>query len=536
MPHLRLAVLLAATVVDAQSPAPGFHFVSQIGSNAVPMYDSLGNLVHTWNTSFAPGLGCYLLPDGTLLRAIAAVNNGVPGGFGGGVQRLLFDGTVLWDYRHFGTGYQSHHDIAPLPNGNVLLTVWEDKTALQAIAAGRDPQLLTGNVFRLDSIVEVQPTGPTTGTVVWSWHVFDHLVQDYDATQANYGVVGNAPGRIDVNYPANAAQATDWTHVNGIDYDAEHDWIAISAYFQGEIWVIDHGTTTAEAAGSIGGARGHGGDLLYRWGNPECYRAGTPLDRQLDGQHDPRFIRPGAPGAGNLTVFDNHYTANTSAVHELVLPLDAAGNFVMNPNRRFGPTAPVWTYTSPTLYSPIISSAERLPNGNTMICSGLQAQVFEVDASGAVLWRQVFPIGSQLFQAQYTEQTLWIDRASVSTASGGQVHFDLLGGTQHSGDLYLLLGSAAGTSPGLTLPQFLLPLNPDFLFAAMLANPNQAPALNQTFGTLDAAGGAAAWLDLAPGLVPSALVGVHCDFAFVTADPSAALLRASNAVGFTFLP
>ena len=65
-----------------------------------------------------------------------------------------------------------------------------------------------------------------------------------------------------------------------------------------EFWIIDHGTTTAQAAGHTGGRRGRGGDLLYRWGNPRAYRAGTKADRKLFAQHNAHWIPKGLPGAG----------------------------------------------------------------------------------------------------------------------------------------------------------------------------------------------------------------------------------------------
>ena len=71
-------------------------------------------------------------------------------------------------------------------------------------------------------------------------------------------------------------------------------------------------------------------------------------------------------------------------MHELVLPLDASGQFVLDPSGRYGPLAPLWTYTTPALYSGIQSSAQRLPNGNTLICSADQSWIFEVEGTVVV--------------------------------------------------------------------------------------------------------------------------------------------------------
>ncbi len=77
--------------------------------------------------------------------------------------------------------------------------------------------------FMPDHIIEVQPTGPTSGTIVWEWHVWDHLIQDYDSSKANYGVVGDHPELVDINYVTSTQQ--DWMHTNSIDYNEKFDQI-----------------------------------------------------------------------------------------------------------------------------------------------------------------------------------------------------------------------------------------------------------------------------------------------------------------------
>src|SRR5262249_9506957 len=153
-------------------------------------------------------------------------------------------------------------------------------------------------------------------------------------------------------------------------------------------WIIDHGTTTAEAAGHTGGARGHGGDLLYRWGNPQAYQSGTAADQQLFGQHGANFVRPGLPGAGNVLLFNNGAPGG-SQVLEFTPPVDAQGNFVFA-GPAFGPAAPVWTYTAPGFMSALMGSAYRLPNGNTLIDSADQSRTFEVTPAGLQVWTFTF--------------------------------------------------------------------------------------------------------------------------------------------------
>src|SRR4029077_19870442 len=86
------------------------------------------------------------------------------------------------------------------PNGNVMLIVWERKTVKQSVDAGANPNLVSGGDVLVDSLVEIKPTGKTGGEIVWEWHLWDHLVQDFDKLKANYGNVAEHPELVDVNF------------------------------------------------------------------------------------------------------------------------------------------------------------------------------------------------------------------------------------------------------------------------------------------------------------------------------------------------
>ena len=128
-------------------------------------------------------------------------------------------------------------------------------------------------------IVEIEPDGPTGGNIVWEWHVWDHLVQDADPTKDNYGVIADHPELLDINF--GDVEGGTWLHVNAVDYNPELDQIVICARNVSEIYIIDHSTTAEEAAGHTGGNQGHGGDFLYRWGNPLVYGRGTEDDQVI---------------------------------------------------------------------------------------------------------------------------------------------------------------------------------------------------------------------------------------------------------------
>ena len=324
------------------------------------------------------------------------------GGEGGRIEEYDWDGNLVWAFDYSTADYMSHHDIEPLPNGNILMLVVEKKTYAEVLAAGFNPDLMHPDVesqgsMMPDSVVEIEPQGTDGGTVVWSWHVWDHLIQDFDANQDNYDVVAERPELIDVNGYVEKDQKTMpfWNHMNSIDYNADLDQIMLSVRGSSELWVIDHSTTTAQAAGSTGGNSGKGGGLLYRWGNPQTYDAGTAGDQTLFDQHDAQWIETGNPGERNILIFNNGLGRNYSTVDEIVPPIDEEGNYALATGEAYEPGELAWTYaaTPPTdLYSEAISGVQRLPNGNTLICDGVHGMFREVTSDGTIVWQYINPV------------------------------------------------------------------------------------------------------------------------------------------------
>jgi hypothetical protein len=390
-------IILPVTTVSLNPPQPcdqsshGQILYAPMWSTTTFLVDSNGTINHTWPSENAPGVAVSWLGDGAILRTIRTGIGPVAGGAGGGVQKVEWDGTVVWDFRYDSDGNLSHHDVKILPNGNVLLIAWETKTRDQVIAAGRNPNDIPLGGLMPDHIIEVQPTGPTSGMIVWAWHVWNHLIQDYDSSKANYGVVGDHPELIDVNYVTSVQK--DWMHTNSIDYNEEFDQILISVNNFNEIWVIDHSTTTQEAAGHTGGNSGKGGDILYRWGNPAAYRRGTVSDQKLFSQHDATWIQPGCPGAGDILIFNNGVgrpNSEYSSVDEIISPVDENGQYYLAPSSAYGPTMQTWRYTAtpPTsFYASHLSGAQRLIDGDTLICNGESGEIFEVTPEDLTVWQ-----------------------------------------------------------------------------------------------------------------------------------------------------
>ena len=332
---------------------------------------------HTWTgLSGTTAYSNYLLPGGVLLRTVDVTNNVFTGGgMAGRVQKVDWTGTILWDYTYSTTQHCSHHDICALPNGNVMLIAYELKSASQVTAAG-----CTSNITMWpDHVIEVQPTGTTTGTIVWEWHLWDHLCQDVDSGDGNYVTsVNDHPELFDINWQP---QKEIW-HMNGIDYNPILDQIVLSAHNTDEFYVIDHSTTTAEAASHSGGRSGRGGDFLYRWGNADAYEENGTNFNVI---HDAHWIPQGCPNAGYLVALNNKGISNTISCVDQVNPPYNGFNYSYTANTAWLPAA----YTlrrQCTGGTTNMGNSQQLPNGNMLICLALSGTMYEIDPNGTTIW------------------------------------------------------------------------------------------------------------------------------------------------------
>lgn len=398
---------------DEDASFAGYTLFSPFPSDTTYLIDNWGQVVHSWSTGGSPLKHAYLLEDGTLVKT---QNQGGTTGIDGGgststVREYDWDGNLLWDYTYLSTEYRLHHDIEPMPNGNVLMIAWERKDYAAIIAAGGDTTGIENYELWPDHIIEVQPIGVNTGAIVWEWHLWDHLIQDSHPTKPNYGVVSDHPELIDLGQTLSGN--SDWAHTNGVDYNPDLDQIVLSSPTFNEFWIIDHSTTTAEAQGHTGGDRGMGGDLLYRWGNPRMYGRGTSTDQKLFFQHDVHWIGPGLNGAGNILIFNNRNPADPpgpandySTVDELNTPVQSDSSYpaIASPNPH-GPAGFVWSYGKANPQDFIgraLSGSQRLLNGNTLICNGASGYIFEVTSDSVEVWRYVNPIANTGLLSQGT--------------------------------------------------------------------------------------------------------------------------------------
>jgi len=405
-------------VYDTDLSYDGYTLFAPKHNTNTYLIDNYGRVVHSWTAStYEPGQSVYLLENGNLLRTCFTHNGSIGGGEGGRIEEYDWDGNLVWEVDWATDDYMSHHDIEVLPNGNILMLVVEKKTYAEVLAAGFNPDLLNPDIeandyMAPDSVVEIERVGSNGANVVWEWHVWDHLIQDFDPAQNNYGVVGDHPELVDPNGWTEGDKDrinAFWNHMNSIDYNADLDQVMLSVRGSSELWIIDHSTTTAEAAGHTGGNSGMGGDLMYRWGNPVTYDAGTAADQMLFDQHDAQWIEEGLPGEGNILIFNNGLGRNYSSVDEIVSPVDVNGNYPLTAGSPYDPDALTWTYLADppsSMYEEAISGAQRLPNGNTLICSGTHGEFLEVTAAGETVWHYINPEVNTGILAQGEEPAL----------------------------------------------------------------------------------------------------------------------------------
>nr|VFJ73354.1 MAG: Arylsulfotransferase (ASST) [Candidatus Kentron sp. FM]VFJ73454.1 MAG: Arylsulfotransferase (ASST) [Candidatus Kentron sp. FM]VFK19963.1 MAG: Arylsulfotransferase (ASST) [Candidatus Kentron sp. FM] len=347
------------------------------------LIDMDGGIRNTWQLTDLT-TSVYLLEDNQLLAPYHVPSQYFQEGdawVGGGIEILDWCGNRVYSYElKDNPRYHLHHDIERMQNGNILATAYERITRQDAIDLGFDESYINeyGEVWS-DAVFEIDLE---TGEIVWEWHVKDHLLRS-GSESSDY------PGLINPAYPL-TLNSTDWLHINAIDYNEALKQIILSVRNFKEIWIINHALTESEA-------RGHLGDLLFRFGNPEAY--GESGDAEFDrGQHDVHWIDPNS-ATSNILLYNNkdeyHDGTDTSTVVELKVDTPY----------EFGSATIVWEYGDDTgeekFYSNVVSSVQRLPTGGNLICSGADAEMMEIDENGNKVWEYVnteygaaFPDGS----------------------------------------------------------------------------------------------------------------------------------------------
>lgn len=400
---------------DVDKSTPGYTLIYPHSQPNVYLLNACGEIVHRWDddTDFVPGNIAYLMPNGDLFKAKRSQSNNSAshisaGGAAGIVELRDWDNNLLWRTDILDSMERAHHDIAPLPNGNVLVLAWEVLSIQDQIANGRDTSIVGNTEMWPEFIREYNPK---TDSIVWEWHTKDHLIQDFDSTKLNYGILKDHPELVDINVDiGTTAFRGDWMHSNALDYNPHLDQILLSVPNFNEIWIIDHSTNSNEAQGHTGGISKRGGDLIYRWGNPQIYDSGDDDDQKLFFQHDSHWIDnvdSTNPYFGSIAVFNNRVGPQCSKMNILKPDFDQVSKKYRQNNQQFLPKEFQLTLSHPDtvkMYSGGLSSIQLLPNDNVLICVGRSAYIFEMTNDQEIVWEYKLPLkdGIQMTQGDPT--------------------------------------------------------------------------------------------------------------------------------------
>ncbi len=405
---LSLQIVAQPTVGTIQNDAgslQGYTFFSPFSGTKAYLVDNCGYLINEWDCGTNPGLAAYFLENGQMLRTykVSPLGPFTSASNSGGLELVDWDNNTVWSYEFNTSTWLSHHDAVYMPNGNILVLTWELVFEDELIELGRNPnEIYVEGFMWSEKIIEIETVGSNDINIVWEWNIKDHYIQDFDAEKLNFGVISEHPELFNINLPdlnsSNSNASRDWNHFNAIDYNPDLDQILISVRNSDEIWIIDHSTTTTEAASHDGGLYGKGGDILYRWGNASAYERALVSDQKLFGQHGVNWIKDGFDDAGKILIYNNGNgrPGPDYSTAEIITPLqDLSGGYILPATDPFGPAQADWIYgnlSGESFYSAYLSNTHRLSNGNTLINAGSPGYIFEIDSQRNTVWQYIIPL------------------------------------------------------------------------------------------------------------------------------------------------
>ncbi len=378
------------TGVTRYDPAKAYNcaVLFSAANNKTYLIDMDGHILHEWNQEGMPAqmldpalTGGVKGEIGVQLKLIPAGSHA--GGIGLVPGRAVFAdltfgyvnwaGKTVWQWGTQAPGGAAlqHHDWELLPNGDTLLL--SDRVRRLQVFHNR---------WMLDPVVyEVSKAG----RIVWSWSASRHLAG-----------LGFTPVRLKI---MNREASADYLHMNAAHVLGPNHWAASGdrRFAPGNILI------SSRHADFLAIISRRTGRIVWRLG-PGFRQQRHPYTRLLDirkvpyrvdrlsGQHDAHMIPEGLPGAGDILVFDNEGEGGYPPAVMSVLPSSRV--LEINPVTR----KVVWQYTGTTtsFYSPFISSAQRLPNGNTLIDEGVWGRFIQVTPRGRIVWEYVSPFTGRM--------------------------------------------------------------------------------------------------------------------------------------------
>lgn len=322
--------LTGLTALDEQLACPGYTLYSPMyGPGAALLIDLNGNEVHRWDLPYPAGLYGYLLPNGNLF-------------YGGKIEDDTWDRFPLWKMFKGGVmmevdwhgkvlwehrDREHHHDARRTPSGGAIYLTVEQLSDKVIDKVKGGVPGTDEGGMWADVIVEVDVSGKR----VWDWRAIEHL--DFEAHEITF------------NDPRD-----EWTHGNTV-VPLPDDRVLVSFRNISTVGIIDKKS----------------GEFVWKLGYDV-----------LSQQHDPNVL----PN-GNILIFDNGSHRKDQAMSSSrVIEVDPKTSEI------------VWEYhdTPPfNFFSPYISGARRLPNGNTLITEGSFGRIFQVTPDGEVVWEYINP-------------------------------------------------------------------------------------------------------------------------------------------------
>lgn len=329
---------LGLTHHDPARSCKGYTLITPLGGEHVVLLDMQGRVVHRWRIPEAKAHYARLLDNGNLLVTCETRERGKPPASPKEFWALPLATRVRW----IGGGYDSLREYT-----------WDGAL----VREHSDPmlhhdakRLANGNTL-LARWTELDPTlarvvrggkHPRRRRPMLSDVIFEltptgeevNPIQVAELFDPKRDPVGRLSDRV------------EWTHTNSLDTNAAGD-VLLSTPANSRIGIVDAASRR------------------LRW-----------TFRKTHAQHDARFL-----DNGNVLVFDN-YSGDPSAAASRVVELDPATDEI------------AWEYKGRpafSFFSPFISGAERLPNGNTLICEGSSGRVFEATRDGEVAWEWTSP-------------------------------------------------------------------------------------------------------------------------------------------------
>ena len=381
------------TIYDPDRAWNGFTVLSPLGTQAVLVIDMNGTVVKRWEGfNNSAGGPARVLPGGVVVSASGArpphqesleliqrdFSGTIMWRFAKSEEITTREGTTVWSARQhhdwqrddFPAGYYSPDSTPGVAPGTTLILTHTNRTQPKVADV----------MLEDDRLIEVSKNGD----IVWQWVASDHIDElgfSADARKA----IKSAPG-------TNAARGSfDWLHVNSATYVGPNRW-----FDQGDRRFAPNNVIISSREASLLAIVGRDGAIVWRLGPDFTESKELRAIRQIIGQHHAHLIPKGLPGAGNLLVFDNGGASGYGFVNPIAP--DGTGAFVRATSRVLE-IDPVtlelkWSYTNGRFYSSNISSAQRLPNGNTLITAGAPGRMFEVTRDGAIVWEYMFPLFS----------------------------------------------------------------------------------------------------------------------------------------------